>query len=187
MISHFSRHILIPGTSQSQSLDFLFTCEPSTCQLVLLVCSRNRKPLVNSKYITPIWSPKINPKLHRIPSQQMNFIQTQPKFPCQITKAILIRRPCTITEPFRAIEAFLKHYPASRGRSLVTKDWKGTFWCYTWRLYNVDSADIKSRVVNFRAVSKNYNSMTIYNQYNISLMSYKQPHPLSIKCVASQV
>ena len=187
MISHFSRHILIPGTSQSQSLDFLFTCEPSTCQLVLLVCSRNRKPLVNSKYITPIGSPKINPKLHRIPGQQMNFIQTQPKFPCQITKAILILRPCTITEPFRAIEAFLKHYPASRGRSLVTKDWKGTFWCYTWRLYNVDSADIKSRVVNFRAVSKNYNSMTIYNQYNISLMSYKQPHPLSIKCVASQV
>lgn len=140
----------MPGVGYPAAFTYVF----SSCQFVLLVGTSDRKTLVNSESFRTIWGSKIKSNSDRWFCQQVDFIKSQPKFPCQITKAILILDPLPVTEPNWTVKTLLNYDPASFLRDLVAVDWEGVVTPFG--PYNVDSTDIKPRLAKLLAVRINY-------------------------------
>ena len=79
----------------------------------------------------------------------VNLVQSKPKLPIQVTKAILIVSPVAV-EINRAILSLLEHSPSTTGCCLVTVHFKGT--C-TIRVNCIDTADFLSRFKNLYTAS----------------------------------
>ena len=81
----------------------------------------------------------------------MNLVQSEPKFPIEISKASFVVVP-TAVEINRAVQSLLKHSPTPTGCCLVTVHIKGTAIV---GLDRVNTAGSFTSFVEFRAALEN--------------------------------